>query len=267
MSRLRPEDGEARKQNPLGKDFSEALARGLSVLSAFGPGKEAMTLSEAARAVDLPRGTVRRALLTLEYLGYMREEGRLFRLQPQVLRLAGAYLGADPVSTILQPGCERVAQVQGVACSAAVLDGTEIVMIAYASPRRPGLHAHEGIGMRLPAAITSLGRVLIGARPEEDWAAFLDVELAPSRTQATVMDAVDLRERIRAARDEEFALADQEAELGFRSISVPVRRRDGMIMAALNVGTRVEEASVEQMMETHLPFLRETAMQLREQLI
>ena len=69
MSRLRPQDAETRAQRAAGADFSEALARGLGVISAFDEQRRQMTLSDVARAVDLPRATVRRALATLVALG------------------------------------------------------------------------------------------------------------------------------------------------------------------------------------------------------
>jgi len=57
-----------------GPDFIEALARGLEVITAFEPGREAMSLSELATATGLARPTVRRILLTLVELGYVRAD-------------------------------------------------------------------------------------------------------------------------------------------------------------------------------------------------
>src|SRR5437870_351452 len=105
MSRLRPKDAEKRAERPNSTDFSEALARGLSVITAFDAQRRQMSLSDIARAIDLPRATVRRALTTLVALGYLEAEGRLFRLTPRILKLAIAYLSSDPVPSILQPVC------------------------------------------------------------------------------------------------------------------------------------------------------------------
>jgi IclR family pca regulon transcriptional regulator len=55
-----------------GPDFIEALARGLEVLRTFRPGRLVSTLSEIAADTGLARPTVRRILLTLEALGYVR---------------------------------------------------------------------------------------------------------------------------------------------------------------------------------------------------
>ena len=53
MSRLRPQDAEARAQRALGADFSEALARGLGVISAFDEQRRALQRQELALPRDL----------------------------------------------------------------------------------------------------------------------------------------------------------------------------------------------------------------------
>lgn len=51
----------------LGRGFVESLARGLTVLTAFGEGRAALTLTEVAKATGLARATARRALITYEH--------------------------------------------------------------------------------------------------------------------------------------------------------------------------------------------------------
>ena len=116
------DDGE-RGAMPAAKDYSEALARGLRILTIFGEDTPSLTLAEIARLIGLPRATTRRALITLVHLGYMEEDRRRFHLRPRVLDLAAAYLRASPAIAILQPACERLAAAHGETFSVAVLDG------------------------------------------------------------------------------------------------------------------------------------------------
>ncbi|WP_424813061.1 IclR family transcriptional regulator domain-containing protein [Roseococcus sp. YIM B11640] len=259
MARLRVQDAERRQgTNP---DFLEALARGLAVLQAFGPDRRQMTLAEVARQVDLPRATVRRALITLTELGHVESDGRLFRLTPGVLRLAAAYLGSNGASTILQPWCERLSLELGGPCSAAVLDGEEIVFVAYGQPTRMA-SVTTMVGWRLPAFCTALGRVLLAGLPDAELDTFLAaLEPAPVTPQ-TELDRRRIRARIQAARREGFALVDQEAEIGFRSLAVPLRRYDGRVIAALNLGLHTERGTAAALRETALPVLRAAAEEI-----
>ena len=266
MARLRAADAEKRRQREDGADFLESLARGLGVMMAFNGERRQMTLSDVARATDLPKATVRRSLHTLLSLGLVESDGALFRLTPKVLTLASAYLASNSVSTVVQPVCERLSAQVREACSAAVLDRDEVVMVAHASPPR-FIAVAPGVGFRLPAYCTSLGRILLAALPDAALAAYLDRLDPVAQTGHTVTDKRQLREAILDVRRHGFSFVDQEAEEGFRSVSVPLKRYDGATVAALNLGARIERASVETMLGTYLPLLRTEAEKLSPQLV
>ncbi|WIM14079.1 IclR family transcriptional regulator C-terminal domain-containing protein [Enhydrobacter sp.] len=266
MSRLRPQDAEKRARRANGADFSEALARGLAVIDAFDRQQRQMTLSDVARAVDLPRATARRALATLVELGYVENEGRLFRLTPRILKLAIAYLSSDPVPGVLQPLCERICREVGASCSVAVRDGDECVMIARAVPARPA-SVGLGLGYRLPLFCSALGRVLASAMPDPELDAYL-VRLKPVRfTRQTVLAKPEIRRLILDVRRKGYALADQEAEVGIRSLAVPLIRFDGKVVAAINIGVQPEQVPAKVMIAQHAPFLMREAAALKERLV
>ena len=86
-------------------------------------------------------------------------------------------------------------------------------------------------------------------------------------TPATVTDKSELRKAILKARADGHSLVDQEVEIGFRSIAVPLRRLDGTVIAALNIGVHSERSPLATMHKTLLPKLTETASRLQPQLI
>jgi IclR family pca regulon transcriptional regulator len=266
MPTLKRSAADERLVEASGPDFLEALARGLRVLEAFNQDRKQLTLSDIAKLVDLPRASVRRTLHTLVALGYAETENRLFRLTPRVLMLARAYLLSNAVSDILQPALERLSEEINESCSAAVLDGEEVMMIAHASPKRI-IPVSAQIGFRLPAFATSLGRVLLAALDDRQLDEFLS-RIAPKRiTTSTIIDKRELRRAILKAREDGYALADQEAEIGFRSIAVPLQRLDGRIIAALNIGIHSERMPLKAMHGHFYPKLRALADELQQQLI
>src|SRR5260370_25840333 len=139
MARLREQDARKRAASGFGPDFLEAFARGLRVIGAFGREKKQLTLSDVARATDLPKPSVRRALYTLTCLGLAESDGRSSRRTPRIMDLASAYLGSNMVSTIVQPACERIGDRTEQSCFAAVLDRYDIVMIAHSLHVRPSV--------------------------------------------------------------------------------------------------------------------------------
>jgi IclR family pca regulon transcriptional regulator len=261
MPKLKRKSGDERAT-----DFVESLDRGLRLLQTFGQTPSPMTLSDVARAVDLPRATARRILFTLERGGFVLSDGKLFTLTPHVLTLAGSYLRSNQVVAVLQPVLDRIATTAQEISSLALLDGDEVVFIARGSPARVFSTGLE-IGYRLPAFCTSVGRALLGQFDDDELAKRLKAMKRAAMTPQTVTDPKALLKTIVADRAKGFSLVDREAEPHFRSISVPVRRYDNTIVAAINMGAHVDRVPVRELMERVLPLLREGADEVRSKLL
>ncbi|MDB5655479.1 MAG: IclR family transcriptional regulator [Tardiphaga sp.] len=247
-------------------DFIESLDRGLRVFELFGADAKPMTLSDLARAADLPRATARRILFTLERAGYVESDGKLFTLTPRVLVLAASFLSSNQVVAVLQPVLDRLASTAQEISSLAILDGHEVIFIARASPARV-FSAGIDLGYRLPAFCSSVGRVLLGKYTNTELAEALDAMDLIAMTPFTVTDKALLLATIMTDREKGYSLVDREAEPGFRSISVPVRRYDGAIVAAINMGAHVDRVSTGEMIDRFLPLLREAADSVKSMLL
>ena len=123
------------------------------------------------------------------------------------------------------------------------------------------------IGLRLPAIASSLGRILLAALDDAALDDFLARVTPRKLTPTTVVDKRALRKAILKVRADGFSHVDQEVEVGFRSISVPLRRLDGKVVASLNIGAQSERSSARIMLNMFLPKLRETAEKLQQQLV
>jgi len=266
MPRIKRSDAEEHLAEKAGPEFLEALARGLRIIQTFGQDRRQLSLSDIARLVNLPRASVRRTLHTLIHLGFAETDGRMFRLTPRVLTLASAYLLSNPISNILQPALERLSADINEACSAAVPDGDDMVLIAHASPPRV-LQLSGQIGLRVPAISSSLGRVLLASFDDDRLEQFMARIQPKTLTPQTQLKKDVLRRAILKTRSDGYSLVDQEVEVGFRSISVALRRLDGNTIGALNVGVHSERGSLDTMRNAYLPKLRALADEMRQQLI
>jgi IclR family transcriptional regulator, pca regulon regulatory protein len=249
-----------------GPDFLEALARGLRVIETFNADRKQLTLSDVAKLVDLPRASVRRTLHTLVQLGYAETHDRFYRLTPRVLNFARAYLQSNAISDIVQPAIERLSEEIGESCSAAVLDAEDVMMIAHASPKRI-IPVSDQIGFRLPAIASSLGRVLLAALDDRQLEQFLSDSHPKKLTKFTTVDKNDLHKIILKVREDGYALADQEVEIGFRSIALPLKKLGDRTIAALNVGVHSERTPLKAMHGRFFAKLRALADGLQQQLI
>jgi len=241
-----------------GPDFIEALARGLEVIAAFGPGRPLMSLADVANATGLARPTARRILLTLAELGYVRSANGGFALTPRVLELGIAYVRSMGLWEIARPHMERLVARTHESSSIAQLDGSDIVYVARVSVPKIVTLAVD-IGTRFPALPTSLGKVLLAALPTDEVDRILT---EPSRSGVTPRWQPDRDERdaaLREVRARGWALTDEQLAPGIRSVAAPLRDGSGRVIAALNVNAHAAETGVDRLIDDHLPLLLGTA--------
>lgn len=256
---LHEESTHANAEAPRPSDsYVQSFARGLEVLRSFGVDAPAQTLSECAERVGLTRAGARRILLTLQTLGYVEQDGRLFRLTPRVLELGFAYLSAQPWWHLAQPVMEELTRELRESSSAAVLDGSDIVYVVRVPAHRI-MSINLGVGTRLPAYCTSMGRVLLAALPEDERARRVAGMTLAARTPHTVTQADELLDVLARVRRQGWALIDQELELGLLSLAAPIRDRSGRVVAAVNVSGQAQHTTVDHMLSHYLPRLQATA--------
>jgi IclR family pca regulon transcriptional regulator len=239
-------------------DFVQSLERGLGVIRAFDGDRPALTLSDVAKATGLTRAAARRFLLTLVELGFMRADGRLFRLSPRVLDLGRPYLSSLTLQEVAQPHLAALVARVEESATVAVLDGAEIVYVAHAPARRI-LSVSVAIGTRDPAFATSLGRVLLAGQGDDWLEGYLASVKLQKITPETIATPARLRAELERVRRQGYALVDQELEDGLRALAVPIRDNHGRVIAAVNLAVHASRWSLEEIESTLVPSLAETA--------
>ena len=243
-------------------NFMMSLARGLLVIQAFSERRLQLSISQLSKRTTLSRASVRRCLHTLSKLGFAgTDDGRSFYLRPRVLALGHSYLSSMPLATAAQPILEHLSQILHESCSIALLDGTEIVYVARANVTRI-MAIDLGVGTRLPAFCTSMGRVLLANLPANELESVLPKIEFKRFTDRTVTSVEKLRQVLAAVKREGHAIIDQELELGLRSMAVPVRNPAGRVVAAINVGAHGQRVSIQDMRTRFLPYLHAAAQEL-----
>jgi IclR family pca regulon transcriptional regulator len=232
------------------------LAKGLAVLGSFGEQRPAMTLSEAAAESGLSRATARRVLLTLAELGYVAQNGRHFSLAPRILELGFAYLSTQSWIDRAEPLMKELSHSFRESCSAAILQGAEIVYVARMPAPHRIMSTIIAVGTRLPAFHTSLGRVQLGFLAEADLAARLQAASPVQHyTPRTIADAEALIARIGADRAQGLSIVDEELEQGLRSVAVPIVTRTGVNVGAINLSAHSSRTTRSDLRDRFLPSL------------
>lgn len=247
------------------RDFNQSLARGLEIIETFGTDAKRQTVSEVAAKTGLTRATARRFLITLVELGYMETDGRTFELAPRVLGLGYSFLSGLGFPSVALPHLERLVAEVDESSEASILDGHDVVYVA----RVPGTKLMTiaiNVGSRMPAHVTSMGRVLLAAFSDEELDRYLAVANLQRFLPRTATDVRTVRERIVQARTDGYALVDQELEEGLVAVAVPIHDRQGRVVAAINLSTHVGRHTADSMRRDLLPPLRVTAREIERDL-
>lgn len=243
-------------------NYMTSLARGLAVIQAFSQSQQQLTVSQISEKTGFSRAAVRRCLYTLAKLSLAgSDDNRHFYLRPRVLTLGHSYISSMPLAAAAQPVLDHVSHELRESCSIATLDGPEIVYIARANVTRI-MSIDLGVGTRLPAFCTTMGRVLLAHLPAEKAEELLSRMVFKKFTERTVVGAEKIRQILRMVQRNGYSIIDQELEHGLRALAVPIRNPSGKVVAALNVGVHAQRVSVPDLQGRFLFHLRAAAQEL-----
>jgi IclR family transcriptional regulator, pca regulon regulatory protein len=231
-------------------DTLGSFAKGLSVIEAFSAERPRLAIADVSQGTGLDRATARRCLLTLS------------NLTPRVLRLGTACLGAMPLPKIVQPWLDKLSNEVGQSTSVSILDDWEIVYVARAAQQRL-MSISLMPGSRLPASCASMGRVLLANLPDPQLRSLLKKHPPQKRTIHSITDIDKMMSIVDKARKDGYAIADQELEIGLRSIAVPLIDPRGRTIAALNVGVAAIHDKPDELRKLYLGKLLDVQKALR----
>jgi IclR family pca regulon transcriptional regulator len=189
------------------------------------------------------------------------QEGKAFWVTPKVIELGYAYFAAMDLPTLSRKPMRLLAEQLNETCSLAVLDGSSIVLIAREEPKQM-VRLDMTVGRRMPAYAHSLGRALLAFLDADRWHAYLAKTELKKLTQFTICTRGGLERKLAQVRVEDYSLLISEMVDGLAGLSVPLRERDGQVIASLGVSMVLGSRTEKQIIRQCLPALRETAAKI-----
>jgi IclR family transcriptional regulator, KDG regulon repressor len=229
----------------------KSLAKAVDVLDLFAGAQRELTFSEVVAETGMSKATAHRFLAVLTELGLLRRTGgqATFALGFRLIELGAAAASQIDLQTELRPFLRGLTERTRETSNLAVLAGRDVVVIDQVpSPDEFRLFAR--VGRSVPAATSSLGKVLFAHADESTRSALLDdVELAP-RTPNSIVTLAGLTQELALVREQGFALDREENRVGVVCVGAPVYDLSGEVVAAISTsgpsarmaGERLEEA-------------------------
>jgi IclR family transcriptional regulator, acetate operon repressor len=217
-------------------------------------------LSDLARLSGIDKATVLRMLTDMGATGLVEQDptSRKWRLGAGILRLARLREASFPVTRVLTPVLERLAEETGETAHASLLSGRDLGTVGVVESTRSN-RVYIEPGLILPLHATASGIAFTAfARPDLREQVLDRPHVAITGTTPVTRDA--LAARLEHARHHGFATADQTFESEVFGIAMPLFGADGHACGALAVASpssRVSDAHIDTIVAALTPAARE----------
>ncbi|MCF8106380.1 MAG: IclR family transcriptional regulator [Desulfohalobiaceae bacterium] len=241
------------------KYYLQSLAKGIKVLQIIAQSPQPIGVSDLARQLETNNATITRCCHTLSSLGYVaKDKQKRWYLTPKVLSLGYAAVSSLGWRQTAQYYLEQLSEQTGKTASLSVMESGEIIYICRVHTKRI-LPYDIRIGSTLPVHCTSMGKVLLAFRPEQEIKAIIDSLEFINLTHKTISTAEAFLQELETIRGKGYAVNDEEFSVGLRSVAAPVLDSQKRSMAALNIAVSTTSMSLEQMETELAPLVMGTA--------
>ncbi len=227
-----------------------SLERGLAILRLFNRSRPVIGPGEICNLLKIPRATLYRLLQSLETNGFVVRVDTGYTLDTAVLSIGFEYLASLDLVQLANPVLQRLKDKTECSAHLSILDGTEILyLIRIAS--RSAISANLGVGTRLPAHGTIVGRLLLADKSPDELRVLYKGRRLPAFTRQTPTSLSELESMLDADRKRGYAISYGFYETGVLGIAAPVRNSTGRTVAVVNIAA-INAAFDKKLVETEM---------------
>ncbi len=226
-----------------------------------------MRPAELSRELDKPWATIYRTIRVLTEEGMLQRDPDTgeYSIGPMMWAMATSYLRDHPVLGVGLGHLEQaLPHVPGLLKVTERSGSNAVTLFAEQNPQA-GAVTRIREQYRLPLHCASFGLVLLAHAPDEVVEEYLAGPLT-AVSPRTITDPQDLRTRIAEVRDQGHAASRAELQDDNGSLSVPIRRKDGAVVAALTAVLPLPVFDDDADRSLHLERLSDTATRISEAL-
>jgi len=186
------------------------------------------TCTELANELGIPVSTMHDHLSTLLELEYLVEEDGVYRNGLKFLQRGIAVRNNIPISTIIQPTLDDLADETGEVAWLSVEEHGKIVYLNNAKGSQ-AVQTHAEIGARAHMHYLAAGKAILAHFPTDRVREIIDRHDLPEATKRTITSSECLFEELEEIREQGFAFNDGERVLGLRAVAAPIFQNSNIL--------------------------------------
>ncbi len=215
---------------------AQALSKGLSLLTLIADAPHPLPFSELGRYSGLPKSTLHRILQTLiEYrLVRVDEASQTYRLGTRLFEMAHRVWSDFDLRSAAEPELLRLRELAQETTRLGILEGRDILIIDQRDHVQ-AMRLANGVGSRMPAVVTSIGKAMMSHRPPEELQRYLSSGPLTALTPHSILDLAELQREMDLIKARGYAVSVEESALGVSGVAAPILDHRGEAIGAVSI--------------------------------
>ena len=211
------------------------VTRVLDILESVASAEKALTPTEIADQLAIPKASVHRLCTSLEQHGYLqtRLNGRGLQAGHRLNHLALGVLAASPLKAERRTILAGLSKEIGETCNIAVPDGSEMIYFDRAETHWP-VRINLQVGSRVPACATAGGKMYLSSLSAVKRDRVIANSCLQRYTANTLVSKTALKDDLLATAERGYSLDNEEYIDGMVALAVPIVNRQGRMYATLS---------------------------------
>jgi IclR family KDG regulon transcriptional repressor len=224
----------------------QSIGRAFSILEEIARNRDGIGLAELSKRVGLHNSTTFHLVKTMVSLGYVRQlkDSKRYRIGRPLFALAASALDEVEMMSLATPVLEGLSRETGESAHFSVHMGDAVVVLARTGGQG-AFQLSDRVGVVRPAHCTALGKLMLAAMTDDQFARFLRRAELKAHTPKTITSVEALRREIATVRRAGMAFDDGEFDAELRCVALPVRDFTGQVIGAIGISGPVWRLSIE----------------------
>ena len=219
--------------------FAPSVKRAFEILKLVSASKDGIGISEIARGLSMAKSTVHGMTSALEEIGVVLRDPvtKRYTLGFTLFELGkNAYSQVD-LKELARPVAEELMEKSHASVFLGVLNWDHVTILDVVEPRTE-LKITAPIGTTLPLLAGAAGKVFLSRLDEEEVRRIIKTKGLTRFTEKSITSTERYLEEIREARENGFAMDDEEYIPGVRAVAAPVKKAAPLLSAIWVVGLK-----------------------------
>jgi DNA-binding IclR family transcriptional regulator len=226
---------------------NQSLEKALQIIEFMAEHRKPARLQDIAEALRYPASTTIRYLATLVTCKYVKQHADTLRysLTFKLGRLGNMVSAQYNIRDVVKPYLAELVDRVGESACLAIEENFRAVYIDVASGPDNTLRVLQRIGKEAPLHCTGVGKLLLLNYDRKDLELLVAEDGMQVLTHRTISSFPRLVEELGKVAAQEYAIDDEECEIGARCVAAPIRDFTTKIIACISVSGPVSRMSLQ----------------------